>query len=105
MIVQGDQFPLSIKIKTKAGEVITPENCEGLKIKVNLIDFQYPESIDFNDENEKWVVNIPQSETTNHNSLDVCAQVNFGSEPNVIKTTLVSKLSIGNSSIRELWNE
>lgn len=103
MIVKGDQLPLSITIKNE-GEIVTPQGLSGVKIKVNNLNFVYPESISYNSSTKKWEVPLSQKDIYSLGDiLEISVQVNFGGVPNLIKTSPTQRIQVGSSLFKELW--
>lgn len=103
MIVKGDQLPLSITIKNE-GEIVTPRELLGVKIKVNKLSFSYPGSISYNAQTEKWEVPLTQEDVYSLGDiLEISVQVNFGGVPNLIKTSPTQRVQVGSSLFKELW--
>ena len=104
MIVKGDQLPLGITIKND-DKIVTPKDVMGVKIKINKLEFSYPESISFNKSTEKWELPLTQQDVYSLGDiLEISVQVNFGGRPNLIKTSPTQRIVVGSSLFNELWS-
>lgn len=104
MIVKGDQLPLGITIKND-DKIVAPKDVMGVKIKINKLDFSYPESISFNKSTEKWELPLTQQDVYSLGDiLEISVQVNFGGRPNLIKTSPTQRIVVGSSLFNELWS-
>ena len=103
MIVKGDQLPISIKL-TSNGTVLTPNTVFDVRIKLNNFEFNYPENITFDKHQNKWIIYLSQDQSIKMGDImEVSAQVNFGGEPNIIKTTTTKRMNIGKSLFNNIW--
>lgn len=103
MIVKGDQVPLSITIKNE-GVVVKPQSIKGVKIKINDKTYSYPDSISYNSGNQKWELPLTQADIYSIGDiLEISVQVNFGGNPNLIKTSPTQRIQVGSSLFNQLW--
>ena len=103
MIVKGDQIPLSIKL-TSGTKTLTPNNVYDVRIKLNNFEFNYPENITFDSDEKKWVINLSQEQSIKMGDImEVSAQVNFGGEPNFIKTSTTKRMNVSKSLFDKVW--
>lgn len=110
MIMSGDQYGLKVLLNND-GEIVTPDNCDGVKIKVGHVTKIYPvptgETYDpalhltFDDIDKRWIYTLLQAETLKyHLDTPIQAQVDFGDE---ILSTRMKPILIGESIIDEEW--
>lgn len=103
MIVKGDQIPLSIKLSS-GDKVLTPSNVYDVRIKLNNFEFNYPEDIKFDNKENKWIINLSQEKSIKMGDImEVSAQVNFGGDPNFIKTSTTKRMNISKSLFDKVW--
>lgn len=103
MIVKGDQIPLSIKL-TSGETILTPNNVFDVRFKLNNFEYNYPETIKFDDNTKKWLIYLTQAQSIRMGDImEISAQVNFGGDPNIIKTSTTKRMSIGASLFNKIW--
>ena len=103
MIVKGDQIPLSIKL-TSGDTILTPQNVFDVRLKLNNFEYNYPDSVTFDNSSKKWTIYLTQDQSLKMGDImEVCAQVNFGGQPNIIKTSTTKRMNIGKSLFNKIW--
>lgn len=103
IIYKGDQYSLPIKIKTKDGEPITPEQVDGVKINVNGVTEVYPNgALVFDAETSQWLYPLTQTETLGlyGKRVKVQCQIRVG---DCMRGTPYKMVDIGSQVIKEVW--
>lgn len=103
MTVQGDQYPISFKVKSGDGYV-TPEDCQGVKAKVGEKTYEYPEKgLEFDSTSNEWKLQLMQRDTLCMKKFKMQIQINFGGNPAVIINSTPKNFIIEDGIIREVW--
>lgn len=101
VIYQGDQYYLPIKLVSKKGNVITPENIDGLMIKIGNITKQISDGgLEFSGEN--WLFPLKQEETIAWIGNIKC-QAKY-KQGNIVHTSPEYYIRVDPSGIKELFD-
>lgn len=103
---QGDQYSIMFAIK-KAGEPLTPDDVEGVRVHIGGIERRYPDGgLDWDAESRTWLFPVSQSETLQLRGLVAAqVQVDFGGSPRQIVGSTVERFRVDESVIRRVWDE
>lgn len=102
---QGDQLVLRIPITFNC-KPVTPDNIEGVKIRIGDIQHKYPNGeLMFDSESKKWLFPLTQEQTLNmQGQVDRMVQLNFGGDPATILSCKVESDKIEKTIIKEVWD-
>lgn len=103
---QGDQYSIVITINS-GDEPLTPEDVEGIRIKIGEMERRYPEgTLTYNDQEGAWLFPVTQAETLRMTGMQRAqVQVNFGGTPPQIIGSAVVQVDMDGSVIRKEWSD
>ena len=64
-IMQGDAYPILLTVRTKDGDILTPDDIKVLEVMIGSILKSYPDSIRWEADTGKFAVPLTQEETLN----------------------------------------
>ena len=104
-MIQGDQYQMPITIKV-GDTVITPDNCEGVKIDVGGTIRESPGTLAYDAVDSVWLYQLTQAQTLGFSGLvGITVQVNMGGNPAEIIGSKPQFELVDESTIREAWSE
>lgn len=100
---QGDQYSVMIAID-KDGAALTPDGCEGVRVRIGGVEHRYPGTLGFDTETSQWLFPLTQAQTLQMMGTQRAqVQVSFGGNPAQIIGSAVEQVNIDGSVIRREW--
>lgn len=103
-IQQGDQYAIPVSIKS-GNEVITPENCSDVRVKIDDVMISYEGGtgqLSYNDRDKTWCFPLTEDISFGYdNSIQIQVGVKFDDD---FVYSPVQRIDIGRSIIKEMWS-
>jgi len=99
---RGDKYSLKIQVKL-GNEIITPENCSDIRIKIGNTVLSYSRQ-ELTFEEGYWLFPLSQAMTLNHSGDRMLAQAQFKMGDNIYSTKLYY-FAVENSLFKDTWIE
>ena len=103
VIHQGEQFRVPFTVKVW-GDIATPENIDGLKIKLDRIQREYPGDLEYDETEQVWLFPLYEEDTLDLMTGSRNCQIAVKIGTDILKTDVFG-VSIKNSIIREAWSD
>lgn len=104
VIHKGEQFAIPFEVKLN-DDVVTPDDIDGLRIKVSDCLEEWPNGVlEFDEEDNVWLYWLQESKTLNMFAGKRPAQVSIKIGDSILKTD-VFDIDVKNSIIMEPWND
>lgn len=103
VIHQGEQFKIPFAV-TVGDETATPENVDGVRIKIANIVKEYPGDIEFNETSQTWDFPITEQETLDFMSGTKPCQIGVKVGDDILKTDVFG-INVRNSILKEVWSD
>lgn len=103
-IQQGDQYAVPFPIYL-AGERITPDNCDAVRIQIGGTLQEYPGSLEWDGDRQIWAFPLTEEMTRSWNMQKIRAQVGVKVDGDDFHYSPTFDIAVGSSIIRESWAE
>ena len=101
-IHKGEQYAIPFYVKV-GDAVVTPENCDGIRIQIDGKLYEYPDSgLQYDDSDDTWLYPLTESQSSVLMAGERNAQVAVKYGNDIIMSDIV-KITVKDSIIKRRW--
>lgn len=101
-VIQGDQYAIPFPVYL-GGELITPDNCDGVRIKIGNTLHEHPGTLDWDGDNQVWAFPLTEELSRSWGGAQQKAQVGVKVDGSDFHYCPTFSIAIGGNIIEETW--